>query len=341
MGGAAVNRVLRMGAEGILDSGFTGKGANGRVLALALQADGKAVIGGWFTGYRGLPRQRLARLNTDGSVDTTFDPGSGPAGAPYALALQADGKVLLGGTFTSVNGTAVNRLARLNADGSFDSTFDTGTGVNGYVHSVLVQPDGRILIGGAFSTYNGVVRNHVARLRPDGSLDPSFNPGSGTLGLVYAMVLAADGRLVIGGDFTAVNGVSRSGLARLNADGGLDMTFAPGGGTNGAVRSLLLQADGRLVVGGDFTGYDGQAVNRLLRVTANGALDNGFNPGSGADAVVRSLALAGDGTVVVAGDFTQYNGASANRLVQIQTGDPDQDGIGNALDAFPQDPLRW
>jgi uncharacterized delta-60 repeat protein len=148
----------------VVDDGTNRDGANYAVRALALQPDGKLLIGGDFTTYNGTPRNLIARLNADGSLDASFNPGSGANFEVHALALQSDGKVLIGGTFTSYNGTPRNRIARLNADGSLDASFNPGTGANSSVYALALQPDGKLLIGGAFTAYAFTPRTRLARL---------------------------------------------------------------------------------------------------------------------------------------------------------------------------------
>src|SRR5262249_17717925 len=146
----------------------------------------------------------------------------------YALALQLDDKILLSGYFTFINGTNRNRIARLNTDGSLDSSFDPGTGANNYVYPVAAQPDGKVLIGGNFTFINETNRNRVARLNIDGSLDTTFDPGDGPSDQVNCLALQTDGKVVIGGNFTRINNTNRNYIARLNADGSLDDGFNPG-----------------------------------------------------------------------------------------------------------------
>src|SRR6478609_5399238 len=119
------------------------------------------------------------------SLDTTFDPGTGADGNIHAIAIQPDGKIIVGGWFVNFNGASRYHLARLNADGSLDNSFNLGTDINSdiflysMVRSIILQPDGKIIIGGIFSTFNNVGRNGIARLNKDGSLDTTFNPGAG------------------------------------------------------------------------------------------------------------------------------------------------------------------
>ncbi len=137
---------------------------NGSVFSLAQQADGKLLVGGDFITSGGTNRVNLARLNVDGSLDTSFDVGTGANAIVYAIGLQSDGKVIVGGDFTSINGTNRNRFARLNSDGSLDDTFDPGRGANNTVYSLVVLPDDNIIIGGDFTEVGGVLRRGVARI---------------------------------------------------------------------------------------------------------------------------------------------------------------------------------
>ncbi|MCS6823177.1 MAG: T9SS type A sorting domain-containing protein [Cytophagaceae bacterium] len=294
-----------------------GDGANGVIYALALQSDGKVLIGGDFTSYNGTARNRIARLNADGSLDPTFTPGTGANNYISAISLQSDGKILIGGNFTSYNGTGRNRIARLNADGSLDPTFTPGTGANGEVHSISLQSDGKILIGGHFTSYNGTARNYIARLNANGSLDPTFTPGTGANGEVRSISLQSDGKVLIGGWFTSYNGTGRNFIARLNADGSLDATFNPGTGANSGIYAIALQSDGKVLIGGNFTSYNDTGRNRIARLNANGSLDPTFNPGTGANNTIYAIALQSDGKVLIGGTFTNYNGIGRNRIARI------------------------
>src|SRR5205085_1040605 len=144
------------------DRTFNGRvGANNPVLALAVQSDGKVVIGGGMTSYDDDPAASdyVMRLNVDWTRDTTFNAGGlGADNTVYALAVQPDGKIVIGGDFSSYNGDAAasDYVMRLNADGTRDTTFNAGgTGANNTVYAVAVQPDGKIVIGGTFTSYNG------------------------------------------------------------------------------------------------------------------------------------------------------------------------------------------
>ncbi|MBK7085204.1 MAG: delta-60 repeat domain-containing protein [Flavobacteriales bacterium] len=104
-------------------------------------------------------------MNTNGSLDLTFNPSNGADAAVSTVSLQSDGKIIIGGYFTWYNETRCRHIARLHPDGGLDTGFNTGTGtdlVSGGVFSTIVQPDGKILIGGEFSFYNNTSRNRIA-----------------------------------------------------------------------------------------------------------------------------------------------------------------------------------
>ncbi len=330
--GVPRSNIARLNADGTLDTGFDPK-ANGEVASVAVQADGKILLGGVFTtlqpnGAAGaITRNRVARLNSDGSLDTGFDPNA--SSAVRSLVVQMDGKILLGGGFTNLqpNGAASatgrSRIARINADGTLDASFDLKA--NGEVASVAVQADGRILLGGSFTTLqpNGAAsattRKRIARVYADGTLDTGFDPAASNT--VNSVAVQADGRILLGGTFTSLqpNGAAsptlRNCIARVSADGTLDTGFDPK--ASNAVNSMAVQADGKILLGGSFTTLQPNGAasatsrNRIARVNADGTLDTGFDPK--ADNVVYSVAVQADGRILLGGFFTslQPNGAAS------------------------------
>ena len=161
-------------------------------------------------------------MNSDGSVDNSFTVGTGVNQAIYAMALQPDGKLLAGGGFASFDGTTVNRVLRLNTDGTLDTGFATGAGIGGVHVYTLAARHNKIVVGGGFSSYDGVPRNNVARLNSDGSLDTAFNQNGGANDMVYASTISATGDLLIGGAFTSYNGIARNRVALIVAYADID-----------------------------------------------------------------------------------------------------------------------
>ena len=244
---------------------------------------------------------------TDGDVETGFDPNANSG--VYCSVLQPDGKILLGGFFTSVGGTTRNYIARVNADGTLDTSFNPNA--NNYVMNLAVQADGRIIMGGRFTSVGGVARNYIARLNPDGTLDTSFNPNAN--GEVYCVSLQTDGKILLGGAFGTVGGTTRYFAARLNADGTLDTGFNPNPGN--PVWSIPVQADGKILLGGGFQIVGGTARRSIARLNADGTLDASFNPN--ANGVVESVLVQPDGKILLGGLFTTVGGTVRNYIARL------------------------
>jgi uncharacterized delta-60 repeat protein len=318
--GTTVNRIARLNSEGILDTGFnSGIGFNHRVRSILAQSDGKIIVGGVFSSFNGTTRNRIARLNADGSLDTGFNVGTGFDYMVQTIAIQADGKIIVGGDFTSYNGTAINRIARLNVDGSIDTSFNPGTGFSGSVYSIAIQSDGKIIVGGNFNSYNGNGSNRIARLNEDGSFDTGFNVGTGFSNTVWITVLQTDGKILVGGDFIFYNSTGTSRLVRLNTDGSLDTSFNIVGSCNNDVYSISIQSDGKILVGGDFTNIGGNVRNRIARLNTDGTIDLGFNPIAGFTNAVWTTAIQSDGRIIVGGDFTSFNSTSRRRIAGLDS----------------------
>jgi uncharacterized delta-60 repeat protein len=322
--GTSRNYLARLNSGGSVDAGFLNNlsGPNGQVYCVALQTNGQILIGGAFTNVNGIGRSRVARLNSDGSLDNGFLNGlAGATDWVQSIAIQPDGKILIGGYFSMVNGQTRNLVARLNADGSLDGTFLNGmAGVNNAVFSIVPQPDNKILIAGAFTVVNGLTRNSIARLNSDGSVDVTFQNGlSGANAEINAIALQPDGRIIAVGAFTLFNGTPRFRVTRLNPDGALDNTFMNGdSGANGFVYSVSLQPDGKILIGGDFGSINDIDRNGVARLQPDGTVDEWFLFGlGGANDRVGSLAMQPDGKIVVGGDFTFVNGIARTQVARL------------------------
>ena len=279
--GRAKASLVRLNPDGRLDTNFMTSVKSGgpfpNVFALALQPDGKILVAGNFGEVNGVSRNGIARLNADGSLDTTFDPGKGTGDYRdvYSVAVQADGKILMGGNFRKIDDHDRQDLARLHPDGRLDLNFATGTSGRSVVNFVGVQLDGKIIVAGDFKSIGRKMRPQIARLNPDGALDESFNPGLGTAsssggGEIHAVAIQPDGKLVIGGRFSSVQGKGRDDIARLHADGSVDRAFKPMSGTgpaeNYVVYAVALELDQRLLIGGRFSSVNGVPRANLARL---------------------------------------------------------------------------
>ena len=326
--GDSINHLARLNADGTLDNTFnigTGAtwatGGSSSIFSIAIQANGKIIIGGNFTSFNGVSKYNLARLNDDGTLDSSFKAtGTEMNGWVESIAVQADGKIIIGGDFYQFNGVSKSYLVRLNTDGTLDNTFNTGTGPYGDVSSIAIQSDGKIIIGGRFTSFNGVLKEYIARLNADGTLDNTFNIGTGANNSV-TIAIQPDGKIIIGGYFTSFKGVSKNYLARLNSDGTFDNSFNIGTGANHAIESIAIQSDGKIIIGGNFTSFNGVSINHLARVNADGTLDNTFNTGTGASYNVESIAIQSDGSIIIGGQFSSYQGILHKYLMRLG-GDP-------------------
>lgn len=293
------------------------------VYAMAVQPDGKTIIAGNFNTVNGASIKGLARLNLNGSVDTGFSASTRQDDYPLCVAIQADGQILIGGSFTNVSGISKSYLARLNPDGTLESTatFNTGTGPNGGVRSIAVQPDGKILLSGGFTKINGKAHNRLARLNADGSVDAGFNATANET--PYNIAIQPDGKILLSGPFTTVNSASRKGIARLNPNGTLESaaTFNPGTGSDGEIHSVALQPDRKILIAGRFTTFNDQPRNGLARLLANGSLESTatFDAGAGLPGPYPfvQLLLQADGKILVTGYFASVGGVPRSGVARL------------------------
>ena len=301
------------------------RNANGSITKAIPQPDGKVIVVGNFSYIGPVERAGIARLNSDGTLDPTFDAGTGANGAINLVATQSDGKVLIVGPFTSVNGTARNGVARLNSDGKLDPGFNPGAGINspgnGLIYDLQIDSSGKAVLGGGFDSFNNVTRHMIVRLNLDGSVDPTFDAGKNLVRNNISPVADGikrfsfypDGQLVIIGYFQAGN---KYDLARVAVDGTIDQTFQATGVSNAAVAA---QPDGRILIGdGGVNQYSG-GLNRL---NADGQTDITFHATANRPTVIR---LQPDGRILVL-DATlrrlNYDGSndSTFRIPQIASG---------------------
>ncbi|MCX6822886.1 MAG: S-layer homology domain-containing protein [candidate division SR1 bacterium] len=339
--GSTANRIVRITNDGTIDTTFAmGIGCDKDVLALALQSDGKIVVGGSFTTYNGTSTNSILRLNTDGTIDTSF--ASSPIGTLYinqvqTLLLQSDGKIVAGGYF--YGGAGMKSIVRLNTDGTQDTQFMITNGFNDAVAALALQSDGKILIGGKFTTYDyWNSANKITRVNEDGTQDTTFNVGNGFDGGIYALALQSDGKVMVAGSFLTYKGTPANKLLRLNADGSRDDSFVVGAGFNGDVGTIALQSDGKIILGGWFNWYGDTAANNIVRVNPDGSRDESFVIGEGFDSGISAIVVQSDGKIIVGGQFTTYNGLPANGIIRLNADGSRDDSfvIGDGFSNYVQ-----
>ncbi len=315
------NGIARLQPGGAVDLAFApAGGANGSVRSVLLQSNGRLALAGVFTAVNGQVFNHSARLTASGELDTTFNPGAGADNPINALAetfVGSDRKLLIGGSFSVFNGTPRRSIARINEDGSVDQSFQTSAGANGTVNAIVVQRDGKVLIGGDFTSVGGVPHNFVARLNVDGSVDTTFDAGFGTDGSVRALAVQSDDKILIGGTFQSVSGVAVRSIARLNSDGSLDSTFNSGSGFDGSVFAIAVQNDEKSIVVGDFIAYNGSPQNRIVRLNEDGSIDTTINFGTGADRFIAAVAIQPDREIVIGGGFKQFDSVGKPYVARV------------------------
>jgi len=342
--------LVKIAPDGSMDASFNlinfvvggTSGSSPLLKALALQSDGKIIVGGNFEVNTGVPNfeivaQDLIRLHPDGSQDTSFIAPENitNCGDVEDIIVQPDGKIIVVGNITFCVGSTIDNnenIIRLNADGSLDTNFQVSA--NGFsVSKVLLQPDGKIIIGGIFNDVNGEPREGIARINSDGTLDNSFNIGTGFNDDVEDMALQSDGKIIVVGDFTEYNGSAHNKIVRLNSDGSVDGSFSSGDGPGQYFESadttfprdldaVHLQADGKLIIGGKFNRYNGFAVSKVARLNTDGTLDTTFNAvddkGTSTGNVVTVLALSNN-KIAVGGSFNNLMQRRMSRISVLNT----------------------
>ncbi|MDB6058077.1 MAG: hypothetical protein JWO95_1921 [Verrucomicrobiales bacterium] len=344
-----------------LDTSFNpGTGANVEVRALAVQKDGKVLVGGRFTMFNDERHVGFVRLNRDGTIDGKNVVQTD--GVVWALAVQPDQKILLAGDFSTVNGDKHQTIVRLNQDLTIDDTFDcqstrkpeirvilpvndkifvggppmvfhdvkferfaqldmtgnpieTSLRANGNVWALVMQTNGQLVVGGEFNHAANVKRSHLLRLNSDGQADNDFAPNPNQR--VFAVALQPDQKIVVAGSFDRIAGTQMKGIARLNSEGSIDSTFNPGLGADSSVQSLALQADGKVLIGGTFHEVDGLPRGCLARLNADGTVDRSFAV-NGIYVVVRALAVSPDGGIFVGGGFTNIDGVERRNIAKLK-----------------------
>lgn len=252
-----------------------------------------------------------------------FDPvyplGNGPNNTVFAMESLPDGRVWVGGNFTTFQGTPAVRLVRIFPNAQRDTTANTGAGADGRINVMRLLPDGKLLIGGLFVLYNNQVARGVARVLPDGNIDPSWQTGLGFNNEVLAIESLTDSGVLVSGFFSQFQQLPVPQPVKLRYNGQRDTTFNAGGtGTSGLVEVMLQQPDGRILIGGTVSAYNGQPVSKLFRIFPDGTRDTSFQTGSGfSTGSIRAMALQADGKILAVGSFTSYQGVARNRLLRL------------------------
>ena len=347
------NYITVVNADGTKDMSFDmggGTGADNTIYTIAKQVNGKIIITGDFNHYNGVLKNNIARLNEDGLLDTSYDGGMGVNGRIALSAMTPDGKLIIAGNFSSYNGTPVNQLARINADGTLDTTFKTGNGFK-YIYNLSadtfttidVQPDGKILLGGYFNAYRGNESKYLARINTDGTFDTTFNTDfiykESNGAVTKVLVLADEKRILIASNGPGVRWETelKNTLFKVDFNGLNDAAFTPL--TNewiAKVDNIVVQKSGNIVVSGVYFTEDPAANYRLMRINTDGSIDKVFQEGGFRTPLyyLTNMYAQADDKIIIVGGFTKYGGINRLRIARINADGSLDETFNPGLSAF-------
>ncbi|MCS3530543.1 T9SS type A sorting domain-containing protein [Chryseobacterium sp. JUb7] len=272
-GSGVKNYISRLNPDGSIDSSFnTGSGANEMVRSIVLQPDGKIIIAGDFTYVNGHFANYITRLNGDGSIDTSFAPQFGPNNKINSCTLLQNGKIIINGIFSAYDNVTRNSIARLNANGTLDTSFDPQITINDFVRSNAVEDNNGNILFGAYFSINGISKQRLIRLKNDGALDTNFNLDNETDTPIGSICLQSNQKILIGGELNQYNGIPIKKIARLNSDGSLDPSFNVGTGPNSAVSSIISISNDTIFIYGAFSKYNNNDRFRIAKIIITGNL---------------------------------------------------------------------
>ena len=330
--GNPVNYICRLNPDGTEDTTFTsniGTGFDNNVNAIKVQSDDKILVGGNFTDFNKTAVNYICRLNSNGTKDTTFisNIGSGFDNGVNSIKLLSDNTIIVGGNFIDFDGSTVGRIAKLNSNGTYNSSFTTnaGTGFDGDVLSLDIDSSDNIYVGGGFSDFNGTTVQYAAKMSGTGVQNSTFSSNISTnLNKEVIAIRYNSNKVLIGGVFTGAFGTGLNYIYQLNPDGTQDTDFmvqatnyGAGSGYDDIVRTIEAVADGWLV-GGSFKDYNGTTISYFNYLQNTGKQLNGYRAyGASFDATVVSLKLYPGNKVLVGGEFTSYDGVTNNYFANL------------------------
>jgi len=317
---SSANYIARLYTDGSNDALFnTWSLFNNPITTIILQNDGKAVVGWYFTTQWSSAKNKIVRMNIDGTRDSSFTIWIWFSDYVQTIAIQNDGKIIIGGNFITYSWTSANKITYVYPNWNRDTSFDIWSGFDATINVLATQNDGKILVGGSFIAYKWSIVNKFIRLNTDGTKDSSFNIWNWFSDYVQTIAIQNDGKILVGGNFTTYNWNSVSKIIRLNTDGTKDSSFNIWSWFDNTVGSISVQNDGKIIAGGAFTKYKWSPINRLIRLNADGTIDSSFTIWSWFNDYIQTISLQNDGKILVGGLFTTYNGYTANRLIRLNS----------------------
>lgn len=311
--GTSAGRIIRLLPEGEIDTTWitSGGGADVDIRGLALQPDGKVLIGGIFSNYNGVPANRLVRLDSVGNIDPTFVAGTGPNNEVQGITVNSN-RAVIRGFFNQYQGAPVPNFAVLQMNGSLHPSFNLPTEPFLLINDFHILPDDKLYLGGSFQTYNGQTVNRIVRLNADGSIDTTFNTGSGFNATVRRLLVEDSGDILVAGTFSTYDGSPVSRLVKLHANGVRDTSFNAVVPSLATLDALAMDNTGRVYM----TGSD--AGNLFLkRLLPDGSADTSFTTGIGFNGNITQLDHQSNNKLLVTGFFSLYQNQQAGRVARL------------------------
>lgn len=327
--GTSIGDIVRIRPDGSIDTGFatsTAFGTSLQVAAIALDSNNDVYVGGSFTTYTGSTNNRIIKLFSSGRKDSSFNNSTGfNSGRVTCIAIDSNGKIYCGGTFTSYKGTTANRIIRLNTDGTKDTGFDNSTGFDAEVRTMAIDSNGKIYCAGDFTTYKSTTYQRIIRLNTDGSIDTGFNSTAGfnTAGnYILKIKIDSNGKIYAVGGFTTYKSVTANRIIRLNTDGTKDTGFDNSTGFDAETDDVVFDHLGQVYVTGQFTSYKGSTYRRIIKLNTDGTIDTSFdatstNYGFSANQGIVMLFDSFNRRINVGGNFSTYRSTTQNGFTRI------------------------
>ncbi|MCU0447486.1 MAG: T9SS type A sorting domain-containing protein [Microscillaceae bacterium] len=324
-------QIAYLNNDGTLPSEFNtnlGTGADDRVNSIITDNNNNIWVGGDFENFNGNILS-VVKLKPDGTLDNAYPKNVFLRRMAVFSLVEQNNQMVIAGEVGRVGGKPVNRLFRLNKDGTLDESFvnNIGSGTNDNITKLLVLQNGDILVIGEFDLYKGQAVPRLFCLNADGTLNTTFMSNFGInhqIQSLQAIAQQVDGKILLGGLIIFNNNLAYQDIVRLNPNGTLDASFAlapnagSGGsdGFNGEVRSINLLSDGGIIVGGEFTDFNGTPANRIIRLTSNAQVASNFITLGADNFVVQALVQEND-KILLGGTFNSFNGVEKFRLARI------------------------
>lgn len=319
------NGLVRTDENGVIDNSFSIGSGIARddeylpgVFTIKNSGLGGYYIGGRFDTYNGFPRDGIVRIHNDGTLDPAFDPGIGVTGNNVlALAVQMGNRVLVGGSFGAYDGQTAHGLCRVMSDGSLDPTYVSLFHSTAVVDGIHVDANNYAYIGGSFGSFDGEPAHKIVKLLPNGGLDPNFQNGSTCNSWVDKILPSGDGNFYLVGNFTEYDGFEANKVAKINSQGSLIHAYDVGSGPDYFIEDAVVQTDGKIILVGSFTTFNGQPAPHIVRLMQDGSVDPEFMAGSGSTYTIHACALQSDGKIIIGGNFSDYNGHPVNNMARL------------------------